>query len=167
MWKMIDGYFWPYRINEEAVIERQLDSGRWKEIKKGINWKTRQVYVRLKDKNGVRRRVYVKRLMADIFLGGYKKGMVLSNRDGMTSDVSLNNLVWETQHSIGKRYGGGGRRSVEKIDREGNVIDLYRSISEAAKKNFISRKSVYIRCHNKLKMEDPFLLLGFSFRFEK
>lgn len=55
-------------------------------------------------------------------------------------------------------------RLVEKIDRDGRILDIYHSIADAAKSNYIDNKFVWDRCHNK-PVSDPFRYLGFSFRF--
>ena len=171
MWKMLDGYFWPYRINEDAQIEKLWPSGEWRPVKPYIMREGRGAYaqgilaVHLKLADGTRRNVMVKHLMADAFLGGRKPGDAYTHRNGCISDCSLGNIVKTTQSSMGKLHGGGMRKSVEKIDRDGNVLDLYSSVTEAAKKNYVSRKVVYYRCTDKIE-GDPFSLLGYSFRYE-
>lgn len=170
MWKQIDGYYWPYRINEDGRVEKLYPIGEWREVKacikrsKGKKYGSLVVHMRTMDGRDVH--VQVKRLMIDAFLGGRKPGKVYGLRNNTFADCSLANIYETTQSDIGKRNGGPNRRCVEKIDREGNVIDLYSSITEAAKKNFICRKSVQARCAGRIK-GDPFALDGFSYRYEE
>lgn len=165
MWKLIEGYFWRYRINEEGQVEREVRPDVWRPIASYLNNPRKQLRVHLKRKDGKRVNVTVKRLMANAFFGDLEPGQCLTVKNRMVTDCSLSNLKILTIYENGKRLGGGGRRSVEKVDRDGNVIDLYKSITEAAKKNFISRKSVYIRCAKKMR-GDPFELTGYSFQYE-
>ena len=55
------------------------------------------------------------------------------------------------------------RIPVEKVDRDGNVIERYDSIKEAADKNYLSRICVMYRCQNKIKK--PFTVNGCTFRY--
>lgn len=165
MWKIIHGYLWLYRINEKAQIERLVGSGHWRAITPFNSSQNHRLFVHMKRADGRRVNVPVKNLMRDAFMDGEKPGMVVSFRNGMYTDCELENLYYTTHIEVAKRLGGNGRRSVEQIDRDGNVIGLYRSVTEAAKKNYISRKAVYIRCANKLT-GDPFTLDGTTYRYE-
>lgn len=169
MWKMIDGYFSPYRIDEEANVERLHADGKWFRLSpymlrnKGKGYS--RLCVRMQKTDGKYLNVKVKRLMVDAFFGGKKPGVVYGHRNGMSGDCSVYNLYPTTKKTIGKKSGGSERRSVEKIDREGNVIALYSSVTEAAQKNYLCRKSVWVRCAGRLK-GDPFALDGYNYRYE-
>lgn len=164
IWKTINGYRYPYRINEEGVVQRQRFDGSWRTLTpygQGGRYAVKMTKGHKK---------YEVRFLVDLMLeafgdGKRPPGKVLTHRNGMRSDCAWCNLMWTTQREIGKRYGGGGRRSVEKIDRAGNVVDLFSSVSEAAKKEYVSRKSIYIRCINQCN-GDPFELTGFNYRYE-
>lgn len=168
-WKPIDGYFWPYRINEEAVVQRQVGPDEWVTltcfITKDKANKNKRLRVRMRLTDGKYTNVLVKNLMVDAFMGGRKPGRLVTFKNGMVSDCALVNLMYTTPEEVGRRYGGGLRRSVEKIDKRGRVIELYASVSEAARKNFMSTKAIQGRCLNKVK--DPFALNGYSFRYER
>ena len=110
--------------------------------------------------------VPVKNLVINAFLGGRKPGDIYMHRNGMTSDCHVNNLFKTTRAELGRICGRGAKKSVEKIDRDGNVVEIYTSVTEAAKRDFINRRSVRLRCINKIK-GDPFALTGFSYRYEK
>lgn len=165
-WKNIEGYRYPYRINEYAEIQRILPDGTFKTLKQ---------YKHLTDKNYGRmcvtlssglnkgEKVYVVNLMVKYFLGGKRDGYVVTHRNGMITDCSKKNLAFATRKFIGKRYSGNGRHSVEKVDAFGDVIDLYKSVSEAARKNSVSRKYISQRCGGKIKSP----LFGYTFRYER
>lgn len=169
MWKTIDGYYWPYRIDEEAHVERQRESGEWTPLSSFISRTNGGGYgrlcVRLRMPDGRYKNVFVKNLMVVTFMGGRRPGTVVGLRNGMIGDCSLNNLYFTTQKQISSKTGGASRRPIEKVDREGNVVGLYASMVEAAQKNYISRKSVWVRCKNRL--QDPFALDGFNYRYER
>ena len=165
MWKLIEGYYWPYRINEKAEIEREVRPGEWRRLSTFHCPTSKQLRVHMKCADGKRRNVLVKGLMVKYFLGGPQEGKVVAFRNGMVCDCEKENLYFTTRHEVAKRYGGNLRKSVEKVDQDGNVIAIYRSVTEAAEKNFISRKSVWLRCANKLR--DPYLLDGTTYRYEE
>ena len=124
-----------------------------------------RLYIRMKTKDGKWKNVFVKSLMIDKFFGGYKGNEVYAHRNGFIQDCSVFNLVKTTRQEVGKKSGGSSRRSVEKVDRYGNVVALYASTAEAAKANYISRKSIWMRCTNQVK--DPYLLDGHTYRYEE
>ena len=164
-WRPIHGYFYNYRISSEAKIEREVGPKIWKPIKTYFNQHAKQYRVKLKKLDGGYRTVSVKRLLADAFLGGYKSGMVLVTKNGMKTDISLENLHFVTCEELGKLTGGSGNRlPIKKIDRDGNVINLYSSISEASRRDFISCKAIRLRCKGKIKNE--FALNGFTYRYD-
>ena len=97
--------------------------------------------------------------------GGQVKGKSITHRNGAKLDNSIWNLKVMSKSDTSRLSGSPKRRPVEMIDREGNVVELYRSQAAAAKANFISKNSVSERCRNRLK--DPYLLTGYTFRYEK
>ena len=171
MWKKIDGYFWPYRINEEAEVEwKDPKTKKWVRLQPFMV-RTKQggsyghLCVRMKTESGNFKNVYVKSLMVDAFFGGKKKGIVYEFINGSITDCAVYNLRPRESADFFRGMGGGLRKSVEKIDTRGRVIELYSSVSEAAEKNFMSRRAVSDRCLNHI--QDPFALMGYSFRYER
>lgn len=169
MWKNIDGYFWPYRINDQAEVERLNPKGNWVRIKHIIDFSQSPTYprviVRMKGLNGKFKNVNVNSLMRNAFFPDLPEGIRLAHKNGMATDCALENLLPMTHSQCGKKNGGRNRRSIEKVDREGNVVAVYSTTIEAAKKNFISRKAIWIRCKNQLK--DPYLLDGYTYRYAR
>ena len=169
MWKRIDGYFWQYRINEHAEIDRLTDSGKWKRVKPISTFYHNPNYprfiVRMKGIDGKFKNVLVKKLVRDAFFPDLPGHMRLGHRNGMVTDCSVENLYPLTRKQCGEKGGGGNRRAVEKIDRDGNVVEVYSSTVEAAKKNYISRKSIWTRCTKRL--ENPYSLDGYTYRYAK
>lgn len=56
------------------------------------------------------------------------------------------------------------KRRVQKLNRDGNVVETYGSVREAAKKNYMDKSAVYNRCAGKVK--DTYGLDGFDYRYE-
>lgn len=169
MWKNIEGYFWLYRINEQSEVERLTDKGEWKRMKHIIDFAQSPTYprvtVRMKGLDGKFRNVNVNSLMRGAFFPGLPEGIRLAHRNGMSTDCALENLCPMTHSQCAKRNGGRNRRAVEKVDRDGNVVAIYSSTIEAAKKNYMSRKSLWLRCNKQI--QDPYSLDGYTYRYAR
>lgn len=162
-WVMIHGYARPYRINEDGVIQSKSLGGNWHDLKTHVEKSS--LKVKLYRKDGTRHSLAVKSLMRDTFLGGPRDGYCLTNANGMISDCSVYNLKWVKRNELRKLHGHKSRKPVVKIDRYGKVLEHYRSVKEAAKKNYLCIASVSRRCNRIIK--DPFRYLDFDFRFER
>lgn len=170
MWKQIDGYRFPYRISDLGEVQRQMPDGGWKPVKP---WLTKggggsagmYLYVKLATIPKGHKRVPVVRLMEGRFIRPRKAGEIISHRNGMAGDCSRWNLYHTCHQEINQKIGGGLRRSVEKIDADGNVLELYRSVQEAADKNYVSKGCVTRRCMGKVK--NPYDLAGYTFQYER
>lgn len=64
------------------------------------------------------------------------------------------------KHTLGRTK----PKAVVKIDKNGKVLERYKSLSEAAKKNPMSKTSIENRTRRKLKNE--FAVCDFTFRLE-
>ena len=162
VWVPIEGYKWPYRINEDGTVQKK-DRDLWVTLAPRIS--TNRVTVSMRKRNGTRIYIPVVWLMADAFMGGRKPGMCIYHKNGLKTDNSLHNLEFLSKGENGKRTSGNRRRAVEKIAPDGTVVELYKSACEAAKKNYVHRNCVSDRCNGVVK--NPFRLLGYSFRWEE
>lgn len=163
VYKQIEGYKFPYRISDTGIVEKQLSNGTWVALSPYVNHSS--VWVRLARKVGCSRRVRIASLMRDYFMGGKRDGMRVMRKSSCITDCSLANLTWATVKCVAKSTGGSNKRSIEKIDKEGNVIDLYASVKEAAISNYVSPMTIIRRCQGRIKY--PFDLLGCNFRYER
>lgn len=170
MWKQIDGYRFLYRISDLGEVQRQMSEGGWKPVKP---WLTKggggsagmYLCVKLAINPEGHKRVPVVRLMEGRFIRPRKAGEIISHRNGMAGDCSRWNLYHTCHQEINRKIGGGLRRSVEKIDADGNVLELYRSVQEAADKNYVSKGCVTRRCMGKVK--NPYDLAWYTFQYER
>ena len=161
-WKMIEGFKYPYRINDEGQVQR-WDKDHWKDINAYISSRQR-AEVKMVCADGRRREVSLVRLMADAWLGGWRDGMCLVHKNGSKLDCGIGNLEWRTFSGAAQLSKNNRRRSVVKIDQSGCVVEIYGSIKEAAEANFISRAAMTLRCQR--KVEDPRRLDGYDYRYE-
>lgn len=161
-YRYIKGYKNPYRISDQGVLEKKLSNGKWKIIKPSLV--SNILRVKLVRPDGSRHHVTVRALMRDYFMGGERKGMCVTCRNNMQTDCALENLIFVPRYCAATSGAGENRKPVAKVDKYGAVLEVYRSIREAAKKNYMSESSVSERCHNKIK--DPFKRCYYSFKFE-
>jgi len=162
-WVEIAGYKYRYRVSNKGRVQKMRADGTWKDMTPsnygGSAWR-----IQLTLPDGTRSRVAVSALVADAFLGGTPPGMRRCHKNCAYSDNSVENIVFLTNAEAAKRYRPGNSRPVVKLDREGNVVAVYRSQTEAARSNYITQQAISNRCNGKI--EDPYRLDGYDYRFE-
>ena len=163
-WKEIKGYRWPYRINEEACVQKKLSNGEWYTLKPYLGGGRSRAMVKMRSLENKPIEVPLVWLMADAFLGGRRPGYAIVHRNEQKLDCSMGNLKFIPVNECGRISCRSRRKAVMKIDRSGNVVAIYASGREAAKKNYISQNSIWARCHGMVK--DPFRLDGHDYRYE-
>ena len=161
MWVDIPGYKFHYRINDDGIVQK-LDGDEWKTLAYNINTRAE---VTFRTVDGKRKKIPVVRLMAIAFMGGYKRGMAVIHKNRVKTDNALHNLKIVTKSQAAAMADSPKRRPVEMVDRDGNVIEVYRSQNAAGKANYLSKSAVSERCRNKYK--DPYSLTGYTFRYEE
>lgn len=107
-------------------------------------------------------------LMAAIamtFKGPLPPGMCWHHANGCQYDNRVENIQPIGRHELGKKTAAQAtRKSVEMLDRDGNVVELYTSTREAARANHMSHEAVRQRCVGGVK--NPYSLTGYTFRYE-
>ena len=162
-WKRVaDEWLYPYRVSDEGVVQKQQTNGKWRTIRgymySGL-WK-----IRMKTKDGKTKSVPVSKLVADAFMGGTPPGMRRVHKNGMAQDNAVANLVFMTQSQLAKKCRRWNCYPVLKIDTDGNVVDIYRSASDAAMANYISKAALSRICRGEVK--DPYHRYGYNFQYE-
>ena len=163
-WRDITGYRFEYRINTDATVQKLMDDGSWYTLRPYVSGRKRAC-VKMRTADNRKVDVPVVWLMAEAYMGGRKPGMNMIHRNGSKFDCSLGNLKYVTKSESAKLCSSNRRMAVMKIDPEGNVVAIYASGREAAKKNYISQNSIWARCRKKVK--DPYRLDGFDYRYAK
>ena len=161
MWRLIEGYKFPYRISDEGVVE--VYKGKWLPIKPCISWN--RAHVRMRTKNGKQTKIPMVRLMADAFMGGVKPGHGIRHKDRSKLGNALHNLEQVPLNKCGEFGNQAPRKPIVKIDRDGNDVEIYKSVKEAATANFITHMTVTRRCKGEVK--NPFDLIGYSFKYDR
>lgn len=162
-WVEIRGYRFRYQINREAVVRKELESGGWYTLKPYISGRNRAC-VKMRTEDNRKVDVPVVWLMADAFMGGRRPGSNIIHRNGAKLDCALVNLAFVNKRAGGKISSANRRKAVVKVDKDGQVVAIYSSGREAAKKNYISQNSIWARCKGKVK--DPYRLDGYDYRYE-
>lgn len=162
MWKTIDGdWLYHYRISDQAEIEK-FKNGKWVKVKSQVHRHGRKNSVVLDcglvAADGKRKTVLVKTLMANAFMGKRKPGQVVRSKNGMATDCALENLEYSTRAKLNKN--GRSRKAVAKVDKKGEAIEFYRSVTEAAKKNNFALSTMSDYCRGIL---DPLARGEYSF----
>jgi hypothetical protein len=117
--------------------------------------------------NGKSKEVPVMKIMQQTFLGDAPSGEVPYHKKGILTDNRVDNIGFISRQMLGHITGGRTAKTkcVFKIDRKGDVVEIYTSARKAAKANHMSYQTVLDRCHNKVKK--PFELDGYTYQFEK
>lgn len=161
-WRLINGYKYPYRINTEGRVQVCKDM-LWRSVKTKFRTRRGRTIVKLRKRNGEQAEVLVADLMAAAFLGGKRNGYTVRYLDGSPRNVSLQNLELVQGGRPPGRARGSTMRPVNRLDRNGDVVATYRSISEAARKNYLSCSAVLSRCRREVKC--PYALDGHTYQF--
>ena len=150
-WTDVPGSF-KYQVSNYGNFRRKLKNGKTKNIKtycrKG---KWMAIKVDWKGKYG---EYHVHQIIADTFLEPPKSdGLVLRHKNGLIRDNYAGNLEWITRKALGKKTGGISKAiPVRQIDSQtGEVINWYKSISAAARDNFIHKETIRLAIIGKIK----------------
>lgn len=167
MWKELKGFRYPYRISEEGEIECKR-TGEWKPVhvipkKTNGNWYKPVVQMAVYPKGY--KLISITKLMEGVWLPKREKGQLYIRKNSSSLDCSVYNIHIGDKSDAGKKGGGSNRKAVFKVDKYGNVLEVYRSCTEAAKKNHLDKKSISDRCRGKIKKAME--MDGFSFRYER
>jgi len=166
-WKNIPGYNGKYQVDREGNIRRVYKSGKTRALhpySKKMSGSQRLV-VHLTDDKGVTKEHVFMAVMAKTFLGPAPEGHVAYHKNGCQSDNYINNIAYIDKRELGKKTGPTSRRkSVAKIDAGGEVVEVYSSAREAARKNFMSYQTIIDRCNNNCK--SVFAPDGFAYAWE-
>jgi hypothetical protein len=158
------GYKWKYNNYEELVNEI------WKSV--DIKDKQKQNYyisnygrirnnsrlLKLRiDNNGYFsiNNIYVHRIVAIAFIPNPHNYSIVNHIDGNKLNNTINNLEWTTSsgNSIHSVINGLRKnvKKIEQIDGSGNVIEIFNSCLEAAKKLNVNCRSINKCCKRELK----------------
>lgn len=101
------------------------------------------------------------RVIWETFNGEIPKRYCIIHKNGNKSDNCLANLKMVAITEIARNP--SKRKPVAKVNENGEIIEFYSSIEEAAKVNFVSYNAVLRRCKNLIN--NPFKRLEFDFMY--
>ena len=168
-WRDICGYGGKYQVSRHGEVRRVNSTGLVHDMtaytKSGRQFRGR-LFVKL-TKGGKSEEKPLLQIVAAAWLGQTPAGKVPYHMNGIVTDNRADNIGFITRSELGKRTGAmaDARAIVFMVDRDGEVVEIYRSAREAAKANFMSYQSVLDRCHNRIK--NPYALNGYTFQFEE
>lgn len=148
-----------YQVSNYGNFRRKLKNGTFKFITtyvKKDKWEVVKV-----DFNGIYKEYPVHIIVADVFLDKPKdRTMILYHKNMCIRDNYAGNLEWITRKKLGQITGGNTSRSIPviKCDKDtGEMLNFYKSISEAAKDNFIHKETICQAIKGKLKTAAGFI----------
>lgn len=168
-WRDVCGYGGKYQVSRHGEVRRVNSTGLVHDMtaytKSGRQFRGR-LFVKL-TKGGKSKEEPLLQIVAAAWLGQTPAGKVPYHMNGIVTDNRSDNIGFITRSELGKRTGAmaDARAIVFMVDRDGEVVEVYRSAREAAKANFMSYQSVLDRCHNRIK--NHYALNGYTFQFEE
>ena len=173
-WRPIPGFDGLYEISRHAEVRswrmpggKHAAGARAKEpriLTPNISRKKdnhRYLSISLLTEDGRRASFSVKRLMRDIWMGGPREGMVVRIIDGNHENCSLHNLEYATPAKGIQKFNDTQRRPVAKRSINHEIVAYYKSVREAADKNFITQSAMSKRIKRKIVAD------GFYFEFAR
>lgn len=139
-----------YGINKEGIIVNFLNHLQ-------LTGNTRNGYKRITYDNHV---YSIHRLVYETFVGKIPKGMVVDHIDGNRANNALTNLRLITQsenmfHAM--EQGHKCQTPVLQFDKEGNLLNEYKNITEAARFTSVSREAITQAVNGRIKIAGGFL----------
>lgn len=111
--------------------------------------------------------ILVHKIVANHFIGEPKDGQVLYHVNGVLTDNWASNLAYIGRKDLGKLTGAkSNRKSVVKINKDGEIVDCYSSARECGKANFMSYQTITDRCNLVYVKRSIFAPDGFAYAWE-
>lgn len=170
-WRAVPGYDGWYEASVDGEIRswRNAGHGRRKEPKLLLPSfsKRRMQYTVVLTKNKEKRTYPVIRVVAMAFYGAIMPNMMVYHKNGDIGDNSLNNIAIREKNRAYREINKNShqRKPVLKVDKDGEIIDAYKSVEDAARKNFMC--NYQITCHCNKKVKNPFKFMDYTFRWDR
>ena len=165
-WTDIVGYDGKYQVDKEGNVRRVYPSGKTRPMKpyhKKMSGSQRLV-VKLTI-NGKGKEEILLQIVAKTFLGECPKGYVPYHKNGCQNDNYVNNIAYISKKELGRLTGASSRRkSVAKINSDGEIVEVYSYARQAAEENYMSYQTIIDRCNRKRK--STFAPDGYAYAWE-
>lgn len=173
IWKDIKGYEGLYQIsnlgNVKKIKNKKYNINKKeveeKDINKCISIGTHKLgykYVKLTDKNGIRKNLFLHRIIAEEFIENPNNFNIINHKDGDKSNNDINNLEWTTQkdnvnhawknglcENVRKVCAINGRKKSKKIiqkNKNGEVIKVWNSTMDIERELGILHNNITSCC---------------------
>lgn len=165
LWKDIKGYEGKYQVSYEGKIRRLYKGREPRELTPYLKTHGRKILFIGLTKGGTKKEVAVHTIVAQAFIGEPEPGQVTYHKNGLIRDNWASNLEYIDRKTLGEMTGPRSRRkAVAKIDKEGEIVEIYNSARQAGKENFMSYQTIIDRCNRKVK--SPFAPDGYAYAWE-
>lgn len=165
-WRNIPGYDGKYQADMEGNVRRVYKSGKTRTMTpfhRKMSGSQRLVVKLTKD--GKPKNEILLQVIAKTFLGAPPPECVAYHKNGCQSDNYIQNIAYISKKELGKMTGRNARRQpVAKINGAGEIVEVYSSAREAARKNFMSPQTVIDRCNGRCK--SAFAPDGYAYAWE-
>ena len=151
VWKDISGFDGKYQVNTEGDIRLIFPSGKIRMLKPFKRNKRDPKYYVLLYKDGKRIYRSVLHVVSRTFLGDPPKSHVAYYKNGCYMDNYLNNISYIDKIELSKKCGRKNRKTVCKIDKNGEIVDYYASAKEAALANNYTISAICYYCRGERK----------------
>lgn len=152
-WKDIPGYDGKYQADMEGNIRRVYQSGKTRLMTpyhKKMSGSQRLVVKMTRDKKA--KEEILVQIMAKTFLGNPLPGHVPYHKNGCQEDNYIQNIAYISRRDLGNLTGINAKRQpVAKMDASGEIVEVYSSARECARKNYMSYQTIIDRCNGKCK----------------
>lgn len=156
-WKDIKDYDGLYQVSNLGNVKSLGNKSNHKEpiiLKPTIN-KNGYMAVRLQKDKKVKY-IFIHKLVAEAFLRKKKENLQVNHKDGNKRNNKVNNLEWCTaSENIIHSFKIGLRKptikKVYQLDKNNNLINIYKSAKEASKKTGVYYTDITQCCRNEIK----------------
>jgi hypothetical protein len=166
-WKDVPGYYGLYQASTLGNVRRKNGRNSYMLIKPFLREKSKTPYmyrIRMSDIYGKRREFPLLSVIASAWCPP-PPGMCVVHKNGMASDNTIDNIAFMKKGDILTKYAHRYTRKVVcKMDESGEVVEVYKSIADAAKNNRISANAVSKQCRKKVK--EPIVTMGIVFKYD-
>lgn len=155
-WRPIPGYGGKYEASFFGQIRRIYKTKPPKLLsqyeKCGERQGSRNLFVKLTKNGETGKEMNVAQMVYVTHIGAIPTGFVVVHKNGSFVDNCANNLILMSKVELGRKYGiRSKKKSVIKMSGDGEVVGVYYSAREAARKNYMSYQTVIDRCNGAVK----------------
>ena len=134
-----------YQASTLGRIRKVMPDGKYIILKPTRDDKSYSITVTLRLPNNGRVRKCVITIIGETFLGR-KEGYRFHVKNGIKTDTRLCNIGYATASEISRMANKSKRKTIFKIDKQGNVVEIYTDTRDCARKSFFSQQAIASRC---------------------